>query len=62
MWHRPTVLVFDNMDKLLGAELEVEPISSYSINAPDISFVARRLVPDAPADGDLCLDVLECYS
>jgi hypothetical protein len=23
MWHRPSVLVFDNLEKLLGAELEV---------------------------------------
>ena len=23
MWHRPSVLAFDNLDKLLGTELEV---------------------------------------
>jgi peroxin-1 len=23
MWHRPSVLTFDNLDKLLGTELEV---------------------------------------
>jgi peroxin-1 len=23
MWHRPSVLVFDNLEKLLGTELEV---------------------------------------
>jgi hypothetical protein len=28
MWHRPSVLVFDNLEKLLGPELEVPGLSS----------------------------------
>jgi hypothetical protein len=26
-WHRPTILIFDNMEALLGAELEVRAFS-----------------------------------
>lgn len=28
-WHRPSVLVFDNMDKLLGTELQVSILSLF---------------------------------
>ena len=26
MWHRPTILILDDLDKLLGAELELSPV------------------------------------
>jgi hypothetical protein len=30
MWHRPSVLVFDNLEKLFGPELEVLGLSYWS--------------------------------
>lgn len=58
-WHQPSTLVFDNIDKLMGVEVEVSPIyyKSAKILNP-VHFEACRLVQDKTYHGDIPSNVL----
>jgi peroxin-1 len=45
-WHRPSVVVFDDMDKVIGAELEVTGFRTVRIRLVfTLRLVAFRLFP-----------------
>lgn len=52
-WHRPSVLILDNFDKLLSAEVEVQV--NFQSTSPDAltKISARGLLPLPPFDGGL---------
>lgn len=46
VWHRPAILILDNLEKLVGVELEVSYQDYQCSNSSANVSTARRLFPD----------------
>lgn len=59
-WHAPTLLVLDNLDRMLGAEVEVSSLPTRPIFGSLMLPTARGLVPSASSHQHLHLDRAAC--